>query len=246
MRFIIVLSALLAMLAAPASAAPASNASVAAQRASMAEALAFVRAYSPSELRREAELTTLRRDFVKGLQRDAGIKQMLDAFPGLDQALVDAMASQIDIYIAEYDERFFPPAAAIVREGLTRDDVLKLTAFYASPLGRKALKSVVSNIDVSEVIDRALQGKDIDAGVATRQVMKAGVATYAGLSTSEKATVLALASSPAGIRFRGVIPKLTALQVELTNHPGPKFEAGSNAAMGAAIKRFTGVNPLNQ
>ena len=164
---------------------------------------------------------------------------MLETFPKLGEALTKAMEAQIDIFIVEYDERFFPRATKIVMETMSRGDVATLTAFYGSLLGRKMLASASMKMDGREVIDRALAGKDIDAGVARRQVMRAGLATIAALSPAEQKQVAAMALSPAGQHFRAAMPALVALQVELANSPGPKFVAGSKAAMAAAMKRVT-------
>jgi len=245
MRIFLFLVTLLSLVTPADAAAPATQTTKAEARPTREEALTFLRAYSPSALRREAEIRTLRREFVKGIRRDPGSAQMLDAFPGLGEALTEAMASQIDVYIAEYDERFFPRAAAIVEQAMSRADVARMTAFYASPLGRKALASTASKIDVDEVMQRAVDGKNIDMDVARRQALRAGMATYSSLSEEERNSILAVARSAAGRRFQLVVPKLLALQVELTNSPGPKFEAGSKAAMGAAFKRITGQNPLD-
>ena len=214
------------------------------ERPSEAEALAFVQAYSPSHLRRAAELALLEKSFVAGLRRDPSAVDLLEAFPALGGALTAAMASQIDVYMIEYDERFFPRASAVVQQSMSRSDVATLTAFYVSPLGRKILETAAQKLDGSEVIDRALAGKEIDAGVAKRQALRAGLASVGALSSEERVEVLALASSPAGRSFRTIMPQLTALQVELTNNPGPRFSAGSKHAMGAAFKRVTGVDPF--
>ena len=215
-------------------------------RASEAESLAFVKAYSPSDLRRDAELGLLRRDFVKGLRREPSTALMLDTFPKLGDEITAAMASQIDVYVAEYDERFFPRATRIVANSLAQDDVLKLTAFYRSVLGRKVLASSAAKVDGSEIIDRALAGQEVDAGVASRQAMRAGMATYSSLTPAERSQIVVLAQSPAGRRFQALMPQLMALQVELTNKPGPKFEAGAKAAMGEAFKRVTGTDPFTR
>lgn len=124
-------------------------------------------------------------------------------------------------------------------ENLSRSDVATLTAFYGSPLGHKMLSSASTNMDGREIIDRALAGKEIDAGVARRQVMRAGLASLAALSFEEHKQVTAMAVSPAGQHFRATMPALVALQVELANNPGPKFVSGSEAAMAAALKRVT-------
>ena len=215
-------------------------------RASEAEALGFVKAFSPSDLRREAEVGLLQREFVLGLRREPSAAEMLDTFPTLGDALTAAMVSQIDVYIEEYDGRFFPRAVDIARQSLSRDDVLKLTAFYRSALGRKVLSSVAARLDGKEFIDRALAGKGVDAGVARRQTLRAGMATYSALAPDEKKQVLDVALSPAGRRFEAMMPQIVALQVELANQPGPKFEAGAKAAMGVAFKRVTGTDPLTK
>lgn len=215
-------------------------------RASEAEALGFVKAFSPSDLRREAEVGLLQRDFVIGLRRVPSAAEMLDAFPTLGDALTAAMASQIDVYIEEFDGRFFPRAADIARQSLSRDDILKLTAYYRSALGRRGLSSVATKLDGKEIIDRSLTGKDVDAGVVRRQTLRAGMATYSALTPDEQKQVLDVALSPAGRRFEAMMPQIVALQVELANQPGPKFEAGARAAMGVAFKRVTGTDPFTK
>ena len=152
----------------------------AAEQASEAEALLFVQAYAPSALRRESELRILRENFLPTLRKNSDGAAMLKAFPALGVAMVEALAGNIDIYMAEYDARFFPRAAAIVRAGLTRAQVEEMTAFYRSPVGRRALRAVANHIAGSEVAQAGLEGRAIDAGIARRQIAAAGWGGGAG------------------------------------------------------------------
>ena len=224
---------------------PATPALAPAAQPSEAEALAFVHAYSPTEIRRKSELVILQKNFVPGLRTSAEMNAMLDAFPELGPELTKAIASQIDIYIAEYDDRFYPRAAEIVRSSLSRNDVRALTAFYASALGQKVLELASENVDGSEVMERAAKDEPVDSGVATRQAMRAGILTYGKLSVSEREEVRKLSTTPAGRNFLAVQPQLTALASELMNNPGPRFKASSEAALAEAFKRVTGIDPAN-
>jgi hypothetical protein len=230
-------------LVAPAAAAPA-TAAAAAQDAkpSEAEAQAFLAAFSPPELRRAAELDILEKDFIPGLRLKPDTAAMLEAFPDLGPELQKALASQIDVFIAEYYEQFYPRAVPIVQQSLSKADIQTLTTFYLSPAGRKLLQLASKNMDGKEVAARAADDKPIDAGVATRQALRAGVRTFSELTEAERARVVALMGSPAGRHFRTLIPRMTALQVELMNGPSPKFEAAASKAMGEAFKRVTGVD----
>ena len=62
-----------------------------------AEALALVRAYAPSDLRRKAELVILEKNFLSGLKASPGMAELLDAYPQLGTELKNAMAGQIDL-----------------------------------------------------------------------------------------------------------------------------------------------------
>lgn len=210
---------------------------------SEAEALALVRAYSPSELRRKAELLVLEKNFLPGLRKSGDMAQVLDAFPQLGPELQKAMAGQIDIYVAEFDERYFPRAAAVIRDSLSREDVLVLTGFYTSASGQKMLAMATENIDGAEIMEKAAKDEPIDSGVTTRQAMRTGLLTYSKLSAAEQAEISAMGASPAGKNFRAIMPKMVALQTELMNEPGPRFKASSEKAMGEAFKRVTGIDP---
>jgi hypothetical protein len=209
---------------------------------SEAEALAFVRVYSPSHLRRKAELLILEKNFLPGLRQSADMAAVLDAFPQLGPELQKAMVAQVDIYIAEYDERYFPRAAAIVREALSGDDVRALTAFYGSPTGQKMLSIATENVDGTEIMELAAKDQAVDSAVATRQAMRAGILTYGKLSAAERAEINAIVASPPGRKFSAIMPKLVALQTELMNDPGPRFKASSEKAMADAFKRVTAID----
>ena len=101
----------------------------------------------------------------------------------------------------------------------------------------------IDNVDGAEVMERAAKGEAIDSGVATRQVMRAGILTYGKLTESERATMRDLILSPAGRNFTAMMPRLTALQTELANNPGPRFKAGADKALSEAFKRVTGIDP---
>lgn len=230
---------------APSTPAAATSAVAPAVKPSETEALALVHAYSPSRLRRKSELLILDKNFVPGLRASAEMSAVLDAFPALGPELTKAMASQIDVYMAEFDARFYPRAAAIIRESLSRDDVLALTAFYSSDLGQKMLEMASDNVDGTEIMERAAKDQPVDAGVTTRQAMRAGILTYGKLSASEREEVRKLSVTPAGRNLYAIMPKLSALQSELMNDPGPKFKASSEAALADAFKRVTGIDPAN-
>jgi hypothetical protein len=239
----LILAAALVAISSPTIAAPAATTSEAAVvRPSEAEALAFMRAYSPPDLRRQAELDILQKNFVPGLRKNPDSAALLDAFPALGPALTKAMSDQIDIYMAEYAERFYPRAADLVRSSLTKDEVRELTAFYSSASGRKMLAMAAQNIDASEVVDRAAKREKIDPGVMERQAFRTGIMAYAKLSEGERAQLLAMANSPAGQHLKSVMPGIRAIQTELMNNPGPRFRAASKTALAAAFKRVTGLD----
>jgi len=229
-----------------AAAPQATTAQPASSAPSRAEALALVKAFSPSSVRRDAELSILDKDFVNGLRKAPNMPEMLDAFPTLGLELTKAMKSQVDVYIEEYDARFFPQATVIVQESLSRDDVRTLTEFYTSPTGQRAMSLVSQNIDGTEILDRAANGESIDSSTVARQTTRLGLCTYAKLSDAERQQFSKLISSPAGRNLAKILPRLTQLQLELANNPGPKFKAQTQQAMGEAFKRVTGVNPFEQ
>ncbi len=214
-----------------------------AARPTEAEAMEFVRAFSPSDLRRKAELAILEKNFLPGLRASAETAAMLDAFPQLGPELKNALVAQLDLYIEEYDARFFPRAAAIVRESLSQDDVKSLTSFYKSPLGQKMLILATDHVDAAELVERVAKEQPIDEGVTTRQAFRAGIRTLGQLNEAERAEILELNGTPAGRHFDAVMPKLSALQTELMNDPGPRFTASSEKAMNEAFKRVTGMEP---
>jgi hypothetical protein len=213
------------------------------ERATEQEALEFARAYSPSEDRRRAEIDVTRKNFVAGLRKNPATAQMLDAFPELGDALRDALIGQIDVYMAEFDERFFPQAAALAREYLSREHMRSLTAFYLSPVGRHLLETVSGNVDASEVVASALRGENVTAAEANRQVIRAGIASYGSLSASDRQAIIQMIRSPAGQRFVAVRPKLLELQLQVMNEPGPRFKAAAQEALAAAFARVTGTKP---
>lgn len=238
---------LLLALASNASAAPAGEAAAAptvavSARPSPAEALAFVQAFSPSDLRREGEIAVLKKSFIPGLKANPNTAVLLEAFPTLGDEIVSAMIGQIDTYVAEFDERFYPEATDIVRRSLSRDDAATLRQFYESPLGRKSLRLAVQNADGAEIMAKALNGEDIDKATTNRQIVRAGVTALTQLSPDERRQVIALALSPVGRRFNPVRAELAALQTKLANEPGPKFKAQSEKAIADAFQRVVNVN----
>ncbi len=245
MKMLLAVAALAAVASPAAASAPAGAASAAATPSvapSQEEALAFARAYSPSNLRRAAELAVLESNFIPGLRRIPETAALLDAFPDLGPALQKAMADQIDVYMSEYDERFYPRAAAIVRESLSSEDVRALTAFYTSTFGQKMLALASQNVDATEVVELAAQAKPVDQQVAARQAVRTGLMTYAKLDEAERSKFLEFMASPAGRKLKAIAPMLAALQIELMNTPGPRFKAASEKAMAEAFKKTTGID----
>lgn len=208
-----------------------------------AEAKAFVYAYAPPHLRRKAELTVLEKSFVPGLRTSPEMAAMLDAFPALGPELTKALAGQIDIYMAEYGERFYPRATAIILESLSKDDVRTLTAFYASALGQKMLELASENVDGTEIIESVVKDEPVDDAATERQTLRTGILAYGKLNEAERATFREVMQTPAGQHLHAAMPKLVALQTELLNAPSPKFDAASEVALEDAFKRVTGLDP---
>ena len=237
----LIFAACLIALSSGAFAAPSTTTEAVVVRPSEAEALAFVQLYSPSDLRRQAELAVLQQNFVPGLRKNPDSAAMLDAFPALGPELTKAMVSQIDIYMKEYDERFYPRATALVRKSLSKDDVRELTAFYSSASGRKMLTVAAENVDASEVVERATKNEKIDEGVALRQTLKSGMMAVAQLEDEDRVKFFELVQSPAGQHLRAMLPELRSIQLEVMNSPGPEFQASTNKAIAAALKRVVGA-----
>jgi hypothetical protein len=239
----LIFAAALAAISSPAVSAPGTATETAVAQPSEAEALAFMQAYSPSDLRRKAELSLLERNFVPGLTKNSDTAALLDAYPALGRELTKAMASQIDIYMKEYNDRFYPRATTLVRESLSKDDVRDLTVFYNSASGRKMLTIAAENIDASEIIERATKNEKIDEDVAQRQTIRSGITAIAQLSDDERAEFFKLVQSPAGQHLKAMLPQLRSIQTELMNNPGPEFQASATKAIAAAFKRVTGLDP---
>lgn len=225
---------------------PAPKTTPVAEQASAAEALALAKAYSPSDVRRAGELAILRKDFVLGMRKDPTVAEMLNTFPELGPALTEAMASQIDVYIEEFDQRFFPRATSLFQTSLSRRDIATLTEFYRSPLGRRMLETAMKSVDGQEVMAQVIAGKDFDDALLKRQLFRAGVASLGELSAAELEGVIAMMKTPAFTNFRAIIPQTHALQLEIANQPGTRFESGSMRAMGEAFRKVTGANPFGK
>ena len=208
-----------------------------------AEALRFVQTFSPSELRREGELRTVRNDFVKTLRTNPSMAEVLDAFPTLGPELTKAMESRVDAYIAAYDAQFFPRAADIVQQGLSRDDVITLTTFYGSPLGRKLLQAAAQKVDATEIAQLGLKGQEVDSAVLTRQAFRSGVAIAKDMTLDERKQFLAWMQTPAARHLAAVRPKIIAVQVEIMNHPGADFEEGTKKVLDETLQRVTVADP---
>lgn len=210
-----------------------------AERATEAEALALAKAWAPVDLRRRAEIAVLEKNFVPGLRQNPSTAQMLDAFPELGAALRDALLSNVDLYMAEFSERFYPRVAEIMRQYFTRDQVHTLTVFYSSPAGRHVQEAVAAKVDGTEIMDLAARGEEISAAASNRMAIRAGVAAYGSLSDAERNAVIAMVLSPAGRRFQMVQPKLVAVGLEVSNSPGPVFTAAAQKSMNEAFERVT-------
>jgi hypothetical protein len=239
----LILAAVLAAISSPAVSAASTAIEAAVVKPSEAEALAFMQVYSPADLRRMAELSILEQNFVPGMRKNPDTAALLDTFPNLGAEQSNALASQIVIYMKEYNDRFYPRATTLVRESLSKDDVRELTSFYNSASGRKMLRMAAENIDASEIIERATKNEKIDEGVAQRQTIRSGITAIAQLSDDERAEFFQLAQSPAGQHLKAMLPQLRSIQTELMNNPGPAFRASAAKAMAGAFKRVTGLDP---
>jgi hypothetical protein len=206
-----------------------------------AEARRFLSAYIPRDMQRSGELAALRTTLIPTLKKDPGLASMLVTWPDLGPAMLKAMEGQIDVYIDEFNERFPPLAVPVIRSGLSQSELRDVTAFYASPLGQRVIRTSAAKIDASEVAELGMKGEAVDINVANRQTIGAGLAMIAELSPEDRRGLFAFSASPAGRKFMTVRDQLMSIQAELISKPGPRFQAASERAILEAMQRVTGV-----
>lgn len=232
-----------ALAAPPAPVARAAPGAALADRPSEAEAAAFARLYSPSALRREAELRNLHQTFIPTMRQDANMKVMLDAFPALGPAFVGVMEQNLDLYMRDYDARYLPRLAALFRTRLTRTELADLSAFYRSPLGIKIQNLAAGKVDASEITATGLTGANVDGAMMDRQLLQVGWAVFGGLDDTERRAFAAFIGTPPGRSLVAIMPEMKSIAAEIVNSPSPAFEAAIQSGMKAAMMRITGIDP---
>ena len=229
-----------AVLAAPAwSQAPAPAPSVVSAEV-RADALALAQLVEPAEEGMAVAMAAGKEGFFKLLEEDADSASLEADYPGISQAIWDAMEPLMRESTAADMPKLWDALANLYIERLTPAEIAGLRRFYGSPAGRKMVRLMNEKTDVGAIIEATAKSAngEISREAFEKAQKPARAAAARAIGPEDEAALADLSKSIP-------MPKLYALGAEVQritfawmNAPDPEFDAKLEKVVGDRVASF--------
>lgn len=236
------LAALAALsLAAAASAQPPAAAS---STAHLDQTRRLVEITHPFEQLLQANIAGWEAAIKQSMSLDPSFKELEEEYPGIGNAGVDAARPMARDYCAQFVKRAMERKAQIFAARLSPSEVTEATRFFETPTGRKLVRQMFANIDVTDMAqDLATQAvrtgnTALSAEAVTAAERTAAEKTVGQISDDDKSMIMRFAGSPAGQKFAEVRAESEREILAMANDPDKAWIAKQQEAIVGAMKAF--------
>lgn len=177
-------------------------------------------------------------------RNDPGFAKMEQAYPGMIQAVSDAMrpvllkssASAIPLYRADLSQMF--------QTELTAAEANEAAAFFASSDGQALIASLQDNMKYDRTVGALSQDKSATNADVTADKSAAGMRTFQALGPAQRQRVMAFFTSPTGRKLIALGPKRSAIDQKWFNYTPPESEAAiQTAVLEAMVQHVAKTDP---
>ena len=204
-----------------------------------ADAIALARLMSPRDLLVDMEVREFDKHFVPSLASDPDMKSLEDDYPGLFEAMHKASRELVAEAMAKSVDQIHLSVGRLIENSFAPADIVELSNFYRSPIGRKTIQQMAASADATQVYQRAVEEKEFKL---TEEQIDAQVRANAqkavqSFTPEEQTQMMLFMAKPSFGKLAKVQPQIQKILADEFNAPDPEFDKQVEEAMGAAIEK---------
>ena len=238
MRKIVALGAALLIAASVAAMAPA-DASPQAMQATAGQAIELARLMSPSGLLVDMEVREFDKHFVASLRSDPELKSLDDQYPGLFEAMHKASRGLVAEATGRSAGKIHAAVAKLIEANFTPADIVELTDFYRSPVGRKTVQQMAASADAGQIYQQAV-GEDefkLTENQISAQIQESARKAVQTFTPDEQTEMMLFMAKPSFGKLAKAQPQIRKILADEFNAPDPDFDRQVEQVMGTAIEQ---------
>lgn len=167
-------------------------------------------------------------------EADANVIVAERRFPGLMDAMIDAARPFLQRISQESQAEFRPKMIAAIKTVFSDEEALVAKEFYLSPIGRKLLGGVATNIDSRRSIEGYLDNEEIDVQDVRGDIRATAGKAVAQLTDDELAALARMAmEKPALMKLQTLGEAIMPVRMEMER---AALTSALQSEMGAAIE----------
>jgi hypothetical protein len=176
-------------------------------------------------------------------KNDAAFKAVTVRYPGLENALADALRPIIYEEMARIIAPYRADIAALYLQNFTPSEMKALIAFWGSMRGRSILTTINSKADFSqmtkELIAQPVNKMAVSNKTLSNDIRNTARKGVAALSEGDMAALSRFSLSPLGLKFAKIQTEKQAIDLKWANTPlSPEADARVAKDIPAAIEAF--------
>ena len=130
-----------------------------------------------------------------------------------------------------------PLLAKLLEEQLAGEQIAELTAFYASPTGKKLVTQAILKTDGSQLYEAAVKGKvEISEDQLAGDKWVAAMKSIGEMSPVEFEQLTAFGASPVAAKLKEITPQVQKLTLRIMSTPDGAADKRMEDAMSAALE----------
>lgn len=134
-------------------------------------------------------------------EADTNLAVLEENFPGLHDAMIDAMRPILLQTDAEMQSQFRPDFVAALTSAVTEEEASRIAEFYRSPIGAKLLSGLSQTTDLRQSIEQGVRnGGQLDMEDFDRDVAASSSKVAGSLSEAEQEQLVAMFRTEPALR----------------------------------------------
>jgi hypothetical protein len=235
-----VLGAALLLVLAAAPSSGSAQAQPAGQEETRADARALAELVSPAELYMGKELAVARQAFFAGLESDPDSKALEAEHPGISKALWAAVEPELRKSLLADLPGYRGVLARVYQQRLTAAEIAALRTFYATDVGRRLIRTMLTGLDAQPMIDEMIADPDggISMQAATASIDAAKKKAVGQITDKDAPALMQLQRSMDLKKMNAVGVEIRRATLEWANAPDPELDALMEKTISEAARRF--------
>ncbi|WP_373489835.1 hypothetical protein [Parasphingorhabdus sp.] len=181
---------------------------------------------------------------LQGFAQDGSFQELENQYPGLTLAIVDAV---LPIAVRQSEQNtpaLIERLAALYAAEMTANEIAVATEWFASPAFSRLNTSMESNMDLSKIIEKAINETESQISSDELDSIRQNSAAMAAsaMELEDQAVLMQFSRTPAFAKFESLKPRSTAIETAWTNEQVADQDAEIENITIKTIEEFTGLD----